>query len=96
MEAMLANINMLLVHSAGKALGATYAQLLRNRHLHNLWSFFARICTYFVFSRKVEYAARLRRRAGVHWEYIRVCRCNTAVGVLHTVYFPKDLFLPGY
>jgi hypothetical protein len=33
---------------------------------------FARICTYFVFSRKVEYAARLRR-AGVHWEYIRVC-----------------------
>ena len=39
MEAMLANINKLLVHSAGKALGATYAQLLRNRHLHNLWSF---------------------------------------------------------
>ena len=34
--------------------------------------FFARICTYFVFSRKVEYAARLRR-AGVQWEYIRVC-----------------------
>ena len=33
---------------------------------------FARICTYFVFSRKVEYAARVRR-AGVHWEYIRLC-----------------------
>jgi hypothetical protein len=35
------------------------------------------------------------RRAGVHWEYIRVCRC-TAEGVLHTVYFPKDLFPPVY
>ena len=33
---------------------------------------FASICTYFVFSRKVEYAARVRR-AGVHWEYIRLC-----------------------
>ena len=33
---------------------------------------FARICTYFVFSRKVEYAARVRR-AGVHWKYIRLC-----------------------
>ena len=37
--------------------------------------FFARICTYFVFSRKVEYAARLRR-AGVQWEYIRFRVCG--------------------